>query len=68
MFLTDLPKVKRVIWVVRHSDRLDGRLCKHCKEQNKKQGHIEHNGHKYGLDNSPLSDYGKEIADMLEPT
>uniref|UniRef100_A0A915M784 Uncharacterized protein n=1 Tax=Meloidogyne javanica TaxID=6303 RepID=A0A915M784_MELJA len=57
------PKVNRVIWVVRHSERLDNDE----EERNKAEGDacFNYNGRKFMLDNSPLSDEGKLKASRL---
>nr|CAD2177403.1 unnamed protein product [Meloidogyne enterolobii] len=57
------PKVNKVIWVVRHSERLDNDE----EERNKAEGDecFNYNGRKFMLDNSPLSDEGKLKASRL---
>uniref|UniRef100_A0A914N484 Uncharacterized protein n=1 Tax=Meloidogyne incognita TaxID=6306 RepID=A0A914N484_MELIC len=57
------PKVNKVIWVVRHSERLDNDE----EEKNKAEGDacFNYNGRKFMLDNSPLSDEGKLKASRL---
>nr|CAD2154563.1 unnamed protein product [Meloidogyne enterolobii] len=59
------PKVKRVIWLVRHGERLDN--DKEVKERAKKDGCIndENSGREFSLDNSPLNQRGMERAAAL---
>jgi len=59
------PKVKRVIWLVRHGERLDN--DKEVKEMAKKDGCIndENSGREFSLDNSPLNQRGLERAAAL---
>ncbi|CAK5079396.1 unnamed protein product [Meloidogyne enterolobii] len=59
------PKVKRVIWLVRHGERLDN--DKEVKERAKIAGHIydEDSGRIFSLDNSPLNQRGMERAAKL---
>ena len=59
-----LPKVKRVIWFVRHGERIDN--DKEKKKMAKNAGHFQHGGRKLELDNFPLNDTGKERAKKLE--
>ncbi|KAF7624730.1 hypothetical protein Mgra_00009996 [Meloidogyne graminicola] len=62
------PKVKRVIWFVRHGERFDN------NEDNKKEaktvGHFKKQGkqeRKLALDNSHLNEHGIKTAKLLEP-
>uniref|UniRef100_A0A915LDY4 Uncharacterized protein n=1 Tax=Meloidogyne javanica TaxID=6303 RepID=A0A915LDY4_MELJA len=64
-YIPYFPKVKRVIWLVRHGERLDN--DKEVKEMAKIDGYIndENSGRKFSLDNSPLNQRGLERAAAL---
>ncbi|CAK5092070.1 unnamed protein product [Meloidogyne enterolobii] len=59
------PQVKRVIWFVRHGERLDNDKDLKNEVKNTPGQQYEYKGRIYNFDNSPLNETGEERAKVL---